>query len=266
MTMLRMHKIYRSVYLLGFVTLFVIRCSTETPAEQRGSKTAPSADKTATSATKQKPSTKGTEVATSPSGGQGTQDPGPEEEKEPPPSGSTGTETSKTPSEDPVLALHQPMPTTCASCHESKRLTPDHYKGQDCAMCHKYPSFKGGAFAHDPKPATCEGCHARPTTVGLRAYPNQGPPANFDPNDPMAPGSGHYRGKDCSSCHQTPREGATAFVYNHTTPNPGACLPCHFNQGQRRHRNNNNVMLTGFGNCQTCHNNFARPNRNFDPN
>lgn len=165
-----------------------------------------------------------------------------------------------------LLALHENNTNSCVKCHEAKRPSPTHYAGHDCASCHKFPSFKGGFFAHDPKPTSCEDCHARPSMIGRRAYPNQGPPANFNANDPKALGSGHYRGKDCLSCHLTPKEGATAFVFTHTSPNPQACLPCHFNDGLAEHGNRGNVMLSGFGNCQSCHQNFAKPNRNFDTN
>ena len=167
---------------------------------------------------------------------------------------------------DGLLALHEANKNSCVQCHETKRPNANHYPGKDCASCHKFPSFKGASFAHNPKPPRCEDCHARPAQVGRRAYPNQGPPANFNAADKTAAGSGHYVGKDCISCHSTPREGATTFSFSHTSPNPQACLPCHFNDGAEEHRNSARVMLTGFGNCQTCHQNFARPNRNFDAN
>lgn len=180
-----------------------------------------------------------------------------------PPKDPGGTPTQQ---EDPILQLHQNKPPECAGCHEKKRLSATHYPKSDCVLCHKYPSFKGGFFAHDPKPETCESCHARPQTTGLRSYPNQGPPANFDPNDPASIGGGHYRGKDCAQCHQTKKEGATAFLFSHSTPNPGVCLPCHYNQGLRQHRNSQNVTLTGSGNCNSCHIHFdAKVLRDFRP-
>lgn len=123
-------------------------------------------------------------------------------------------------------------------------------------------------FTHLPKPATCADCHVRPLTVGKRAYPTQGPPAGFNANDPAAIGGKHYVGKDCSSCHRTPAEGATVFSFTHSAPKAEFCLPCHFNRGQTEHaNNNNNVMLQGFGNCFNCHKNFdVNTARNFGRN
>lgn len=159
---------------------------------------------------------------------------------------------------DAILAIHTPAPASCINCHENKRPTePVHYPGKDCVTCHAYPSFKGGFFAHAPKPAVCEECHVRPITVGVRAYPNIGTPANFNPNDPTQPGTGHYRGKDCVSCHATPAENATQFTFAHAKQSPEACLPCHFRDGVGEHQGDNRgVELTGFGNCFNCHRNF----------
>ena len=115
-----------------------------------------------------------------------------------------------------------------------------------------------------PKPQQCETCHARPTNTGRRAYPNQGPPADFLAGEDY-PGSGHYLGKDCQSCHQTPVEGANGFNFTHSQPAADFCLPCHFNGGSNEHNNENNVNLTAYGNCFTCHKAFdAQNGRNFD--
>lgn len=121
-------------------------------------------------------------------------------------------------------------------------------------------------FTHLPKPERCADCHERPEAVGLRAYPNQGPPADFDPAFPGTGGS-HYLGSDCISCHQTPAEGQTAFVFTHSQPNPEACLPCHYNEGQAQHAGSAVVDFSEKGNCHTCHQNFnAEVLRNFTPN
>lgn len=173
------------------------------------------------------------------------------------PSESSSDATAKS-EDDPLLAIHTPKPASCINCHEAKRPTPTHYAKQDCVSCHSYPSFKNAAFSHNPTPTTCEGCHARPTTVGLRAYPNQGPPAAFDPNNPAEPGSGHYRGKDCVNCHATPSETVTKFAFTHSKPGPMACLPCHFNDGLNEHGANGRGDLTAFGNCFNCHQNFDK--------
>lgn len=167
---------------------------------------------------------------------------------------------------DPIAQLHLNQPPECATCHEGKRPSLAHYPKNDCVMCHKYPSFKGATFLHEPKPLTCESCHMRPQTTGLRSYPLQGPPAGFNPNDPQSIGGGHYRGKDCVECHQTKKEGASAFMFSHSKPNPGACLPCHYNQGFNEHRNSQNVTFTGSGNCNSCHKNFdVKVLRDFEP-
>ncbi|WP_218109926.1 hypothetical protein [Oligoflexus tunisiensis] len=139
---------------------------------------------------------------------------------------------------------------------------------EDCVACHSYPSFKNvQAFSHIPKPPTCETCHARPATAGLRSYPNQGPPARFDPNNKNAPGSGHYVGKDCGTCHATPDEVAATFVFSHSAPKAEFCLPCHFNEGREEHDGDDDVMLRDFGNCFSCHQNFDRNDtRNFEAN
>lgn len=178
------------------------------------------------------------------------------------------TEDQKLPSgNDPLAALHTGQ-KSCVACHEKDRPAPPHVAKEDCVACHSYPSFKNvQAFSHIPKPPTCENCHARPTTVGLQSYPNQGPPAGFDPNNKNAPGSGHYVGKDCGTCHATPNEGAASFVFSHSAPKPGICLPCHFNDGRGEHDGDDDVMLLDFGNCSSCHQNYDRnATRNFDAN
>ncbi len=153
---------------------------------------------------------------------------------------------------------HSPAPTSCIGCHEAKRPPAPHIATKDCVGCHSFPSFKRVAFSHLPKPAVCEDCHTRPTTVGLRAYPNQGPPVGFVANDPKALGSKHYVGKDCAACHRTPDEGASIFSFTHSTPKADFCLPCHFNTGRGEHGADNRVVLKDFGNCFSCHKNFDR--------
>ena len=160
---------------------------------------------------------------------------------------------------------HNPPPVSCVGCHEKDRPGAPHIAKNDCASCHAFPTFKRAAFSHSPKLALCEDCHTRPTTTGLRAYPNQGPPIGFNPNDAATLGGKHYVGKDCGSCHLTPDEGATAFAFTHSKPKADFCLPCHFNQGRGEHANDNDVMLNAFGNCASCHPNFDKAvNRSFD--
>jgi hypothetical protein len=164
-----------------------------------------------------------------------------------------------------LAALHAEQ-KSCVQCHEKNRPAPMHYGKEDCATCHSFPNFtERKLFTHMPKPQTCETCHARPATAGLRAYPNQGPPVGFDPNNKAAPGSGHYVGKDCASCHATPAEGAMTFTFSHSTPKADFCLPCHFNDGRGEHANDPAIILRDFGNCFSCHKNFDRnATRNFD--
>lgn len=73
---------------------------------------------------------------------------------------------------------HDPKPSTCASCHESKRPTSligkfSHTNAGECATCHKTPgdSWKGATFNHSPAPSSCTTCHggARPRALRLRA-------------------------------------------------------------------------------------------------
>lgn len=184
---------------------------------------------------------------------------------EPPPPASMPSPNEPPPALN-VSALHNPSPATCAGCHEKKRPSPTHYAGNDCAMCHKFPSFAANAtFTHVPKPTSCESCHARPTRVGTRAYPNQGPPASFVPTDPKAIGGGHYVGKDCVECHETPKPNALKFAFAHSSPNPQVCLPCHYNEGFAQHRARQNFV--GFGACASCHPNFSvTTGRNFGRN
>lgn len=161
---------------------------------------------------------------------------------------------------------HDPTPESCNSCHEKNRPAAPHLASKDCVGCHAFPTFKRLAFSHLPKPAVCEDCHTRPATVGLRAYPNQGPPAGFLVNDPKAVGGRHYEGKDCSACHRTPDEGGSAFTFTHSMPRADFCLPCHFNNGQAEHTGDNSVVLQEFGNCASCHRNFdVNMMRNWNP-
>lgn len=160
---------------------------------------------------------------------------------------------------------HTPAPAYCQECHGGQRPVTPHVQTGDCVDCHTHPAWKSAttAFTHTPKPDSCEACHTRPAQTYLRAYPNQGPPANYTANTDY-PGSGHLKGKDCVSCHLTPPEGVAAFSFSHSKPNPGVCLPCHFNKGQQEHNNDANVQLTGFGNCNDCHKNFDKAaNRNW---
>lgn len=152
----------------------------------------------------------------------------------------------------------------CNQCHENDRPETNHVQNGDCVNCHSFPDWNlvsTANFSHLPKPDQCESCHLRPES-GLRSYPNQGPPANSVEDDD---GFKHYAGKDCISCHLTPDEGEQSFVFNHSQPQANFCLPCHFNEGQEEHINEDFAQLSGFGNCYECHTSFdVQNNRSFE--
>ena len=61
---------------------------------------------------------------------------------------------------------HNPLPTQCISCHESKRpVAPiahagDWGKTEDCATCHTFPTWTQAKFTHAGKTLnTCTECH-----------------------------------------------------------------------------------------------------------
>ena len=167
---------------------------------------------------------------------------------------------------DPILKLHTPAPKECGSCHEDDRPTTDHYQDRDCASCHSYPDFKVAEFSHEPALVeNCNECHERPG-LGLRSYPNQGPPLGFNPDNPQEYGSGHYVGNPCTTCHLSPYQGAETFAFSHSEPSVKFCLPCHYNSGQEEHSTDPTINFTQEGNCGTCHTNFdVNNNRSFDP-
>jgi hypothetical protein len=153
---------------------------------------------------------------------------------------------------------YEPKPAACAICHTALRPAAPHPVPGDCVTCHNFPNWKKAFFAHDPKPASCgDYCHVRPTAVSARAYPNQGPPAGFVAG---SAGSGHYVGKECVECHQTPKEGSKVFGFDHSTPSFPFCLPCHYNQGLAKHGVTAPTVyeLKAFGNCNNCHKNFDK--------
>ncbi len=98
--------------------------------------------------------------------------------------------------QDPQFAAHQPR-TECVTCHESDRLSEDHFAGQDCYSCHAYPSWSptdagGGdgapSFSHDPTPESCVTCHEKDRESDT-----------------------HFTGQDCANCHAFPDWSETTF-------------------------------------------------------
>ncbi|OFZ23029.1 MAG: hypothetical protein A2X94_12990 [Bdellovibrionales bacterium GWB1_55_8] len=132
--------------------------------------------------------------------------------------------------------------TTCLPCHEQQKpvgevnkFNHNPYGSGDCVSCHKQPgtTWAGGIYTHAPVPTSCNACHesTRPT--------------------------GHYAAKDCSSCHVSASATVSRFTFGHTDSanrNISFCLPCHTSDGQKEHRNDSKVSLTGDGNCYNCHN------------
>lgn len=154
---------------------------------------------------------------------------------------------------------HDPKPSTCASCHESKRPTSligkfSHTNAGECATCHKTPgdSWKGATFNHSPAPSSCTTCHggARPASAS--------PPSGQSFPTPAGQPVGHYTGKDCYSCHVAYNGGTvTSFRFDHrnaVSANISFCLPCHYTDGAKKHgTTNSKYSFTGDGNCYSCH-------------
>ena len=168
---------------------------------------------------------------------------------------------------------HSLYTADCDGCHEKDRpARDDHPNVGDCVQCHAYPSWAAGEnFVHSLELQSCQNCHNkdRPQS-GAESYPNVGKPTNFDENDPKAPGSSHYLGKDCISCHLIPDQSKTAFEFSHSEPKLEFCLPCHFSAGNTKHfsdsqANPDSYKLEDFGNCSNCHKNSdAKADRNWN--
>lgn len=78
---------------------------------------------------------------------------------------------------------HNPMPSSCIQCHESKRpIGAPHAFGQwgekdDCASCHSYPTWNQAKFDHNKPLTTCIECHqiardARPSGMYGTLHPS----------------------------------------------------------------------------------------------
>ena len=75
---------------------------------------------------------------------------------------------------------HTPVPSTCASCHESERPADPHPQSSDCTFCHSNPggSWQFATYNHTPDTTSCTLCHE-----------------SERPADP------HPQTRDCSECH-----------------------------------------------------------------
>ena len=79
--------------------------------------------------------------------------------------------------------VHDPIPSSCNSCHASARPSLPHPSGGDCVSCHTHPDWAKqkegiGQLVHDPMPSSCNSCHAS-----------------------ARPSLPHPSGGDCVSCH-----------------------------------------------------------------
>lgn len=132
---------------------------------------------------------------------------------------------------------HSPMPTSCASCHESSRPSPTTlvpanaiknkflhaatYNGlADCVSCHiSVPAnvgvtFAGGSYNHKTNTGTtvtsCNACHSGERPLGLVGGFNHAIIGTTD----------------CASCHTKPGVSWSGALYNHL-PVPTNCGSCH---------------------------------------
>ncbi len=147
----------------------------------------------------------------------------------------------------------------CSSCHEGKfagvsmKDVGHVATTSDCISCHIRTAWIP-AVGKDHSGVACAGCHAGSAPAsGLKNYPTQGIPSNYATIVPY-PGTNHYVGKDCSSCHKS----YSAWAFNSTTTGHSGlkfCLPCHFSQGKSKH----GITSTRYGvsdwgtACVSCH-------------
>ncbi len=142
---------------------------------------------------------------------------------------------------------HDPLPQTCAECHNADRpkdvvngFSHDGGGSGDCASCHKQPgdTWSGGIFSHNPTPANCSTCHTadRPTVIV----------SGFDHK---IAGMG-----DCKSCHKNPGVAWTGASFTHS-PTPGTCIDCHLSKRPTGLAGSPpfDHSKGGLGDCKSCH-------------
>jgi hypothetical protein len=132
--------------------------------------------------------------------------------------------------------------TTCVACHETKRPAPiaavAHYGTQDCASCHRPPSW---AYSHNPMPATCTTCHEAKRPANANHLDSSGATITTSP---------HYATQDCVTCH-TPVIGIYPAAWNFThTSKQTSCNSCH---EIKRPTTVNGQAHVSTGDCVNCH-------------
>jgi len=146
---------------------------------------------------------------------------------------------------------HSPMPTSCISCHESKRptdLSPHLEKqwGQkeDCASCHTYPNWKQAKFDHVKPMTSCVECH-RTVTKDDRPVPKASHPTDT------------YNQIDCIQCHSnsTNNKKWAETIFNHKThlPVPANCMTCHEVIRPLGHQVAPKIPGMDKADCKSCH-------------
>jgi hypothetical protein len=148
---------------------------------------------------------------------------------------------------------HNPMPTSCVSCHENKRpvtLAP-HMKGQwgekqDCVSCHTHPSWKPAKFDHVKPLTSCVECH-RSSTKDDRPLPKASHPSDF------------YNQIDCIQCHTNSTNNKkwidTTFNHKTHTPTPADCMTCHEIKRPLSHTIAPKIAGMDKSDCKSCHTN-----------
>lgn len=121
----------------------------------------------------------------------------------------------------PVMYKHNPKPTSCNKCHESKSSVALKQKGRpgaphpqgarDCIDCHDYPAWKPAIkFDHNPTPPSCKTCHENKSPLD---YKQKGRPSLPHPVE-----------RDCNECHAYDNWIPKSFDH---LPIPTTCSACH---------------------------------------
>jgi hypothetical protein len=184
----------------------------------------------------------------------------------------------------PVTFDHNPLPSSCNTCHEGKDpnalkqkgrpVAPHPGGGRDCVACHTFPAWNPPVtFDHNPLPASCASCHTgtntvlpklgRPTRIDhpqtgdcstCHTFNNWSNVANFDHvgvtncntcHENSRPIAPHPQGTDCIACHSNPSWVPVTTPFNHN-PVPASCNACHTNDRPL-------LPHPQVGECNTCH-------------
>jgi predicted CXXCH cytochrome family protein len=132
---------------------------------------------------------------------------------------------------------HNPLPSTCSTCHEIKRPVAPHVATGDCKGCHTILNWTSAtSYNHSPVPASCLSCHTstRPTT-------------NTSHNSKV---TNHYSTiQECKSCHTTPTS-TKAMTWK--SGSSLSCVLCHLSKGIKEHGSSANSGGS-HSNCANCH-------------